>query len=279
MSSRTAIPSPMVLSPDIVSFEADAFDRFAEEKGITLVHMKAIPCSGSEIDTGDIRSSHQNCACESTGWIYKKAGNFRGVFTNAPKHITFQSMGVIDHATAFLVVPRFYVNNGPQAYFANYDRLEYDMPPGDTSMLVPYWEKININQSGLDRLMFDPCVVEFLVDGSGKEYHVGKDFTVCKGGIKWLGQNRPQFDQYTNKGYTYSIRYLYKPAWYINRIYHETRMNNTFDPDTQTYTQVRYPMHLELIRELYFHTKLNNPKYENIRENYLPPDGANLGPR
>lgn len=237
------------LTNDIVSFSPEAFDNLVIQKGVTFNHYSAIPCSGGEFDTGDVRSGHDGHDCFN-GKVYRLEGKISGVFSNVMKNDIFNSPGVVDHAYANLIVPRFY-DNGKRAYFAPYDRLAI-ICSDERDAMVPFWERISISQTGVDKLSFPVHKVLHLIDSFQNDYNEGVDFIVKNGNIVWIGQHRPTYDEINNEGQAYSIRYLTNCGWIVNNVIHELRVLKTTNPNTGENETTRYPMYLQLVREIVF---------------------------
>lgn len=252
------------------------FDSLVHEHGVSLEHFIALPCPQSDKNIKNIRSNHSDHLCED-GMFYTCAGTFTGIMTNAPKSNRFQSEGLIDSATMWLIVPRFYEQNGQKIYFSPYDKI-YVNDPQFKEVLVPEFEQMEASTTGTDRLRFPVCQVTHVIDKDGQpSYKPGVDFVITKeGDLQWISQNRPQFNPTLGEGGVYSIRYLYRPYFYIATVEHEIRLTKMLDPDTGDKTVVRLPQYLRCVRERYFRDAGNSDKTENVREEHVPQSGANL---
>jgi len=263
--------SPFVFSQDQLSFDATAFDNFIEAHGIEFKHWKAVPCPGSDSDRGSPRSTHLNHTC-SNGFYFRGGRCFLGVFENTNTKKFLNVEGIIDSSIMTLHAPRFYKESGCQILFGVNDRLDL----ADDTIVVPKLETMVCSPTGIDRPMFPIVKMDHVIDAFGKEYAEGSDFSIVNGNIHWIGQNRPQFVQGTGDGGIYSIRYLYRPSWYVNLVLHEVRLVNTFDPTTGVKSQVRYPQLLIVQREIYYLNQLHNSQEDTSREGLAPRSGMNL---
>lgn len=267
--------NPNLFTQDQVHFDANAFDNLIENHGIMFKHWKAVPCTGGDIDKGSMRSTHLDHTCNN-GFYYKGGRCFLGVFDNNQTKKNFKTEGIIDSSITTLHVPRYYANGSKEIcdhiFFGQDDRLELE----DDSVIVPKWEKIICSPTDIDRAMFPIIHVEYVIDSYGEEYSRGTDFDLLDGNIKWLGQNRPRYNERQGTGGVYSIRYLYRPAWYIGSVLHEIRLVNTYDPNTGERVQIRYPQLLILQREIYFLDQLNLGSPDMPKQGIAPSSGNNL---
>ncbi len=254
----------------------ELFDSMVKEHGVLLEHFVAIPCPQSDKNINNIRSSHVHHDCED-GMYYTYAGTFLGIMTNNPKNSFFKSEGMIDSATCWIIVPRFYEQNGKKIYFSPYDKI-YVADTEYKEVLVPTFETIESSTTGVDRLRFPICELTHIIDKNGQpSYQENVDFKITKeGNLQWLTQNRPQFNPTLQEGGVYSVRYLYRPFWYIMTVEHEIRLSRVINSETLDKTLVRLPQYLRCVRERYFRDKENTDTKEDVREAYVPSSGANL---
>lgn len=259
-----------------VHFSKELFDTLISEHGLQFVHEQAIPCAGSNTDINNTRSHHGDHSCEN-GFYYKCIDTpFTGVFTNNPNSKNFKSEGIIDSSTAWIICPRTYDNTNKTIYFSGYDKIRI-VDKEFKEILVPYFEKLEISATGIDRARFPVCQVEYLIDGFGKEYLEGIDFILENHNIKWITQNRPIYNPNAGHGGVYSIRYLLRPFWFVLSVEHEVRISTTID-DNGEKKQTRFPQYLRCVREIWFRNESNEPRKDDARESFAPPSG-NLGYR
>ncbi len=212
---------------EAVTFDIEALDNLVKSQGILLEHWSAMKCPVGMIDPDDNRrpNDHTGHSC-SNGMVYNKTGILQGTFTGNGLNLKTEGTGNLDSSTAQVILPRFYTNengsNGDRIFPAPYDRLYY----GDPNILVVNWESRQASPTGRDRLSFPAVSVERLMDSRGNVYSEGEDFSVATGDIVWTGQRQPGQDLETGKGVVYSIRYKYRPYWYISRLLHEVRVTS-----------------------------------------------------
>ncbi len=259
-----------------VHFDSTLFNGLVRSKGIQFSHYVAIPCAGSDTNTEDIRSNHYGHSC-SNGFFYKKVPDtFTSIFTNNPSSKYFKAEGIIDSATSWVIVPRTYDKSNKLPYFSPYDRV-YIESPEFCQILVPTFERLEMSQTGIEKARFPIVEVQYLMDSNEEMYEPGIDFIVSDGNIRWISTHRPQWNQKLNVGTPYSIRYLYRPFWYVASVEHEIRISKALD-DNGEEQQVRLPSYLRCIREIFFRDKENNPNNDGSpREGIAPPSGSNLG--
>ncbi len=262
--------------PTSVLFSKELFDSLVSDHSLQFCHEKAIPCSGSNTDISNVRSSHADHNCEN-GFYYKKIETpFSAVFTNNPNAKMFKTEGIIDSSTAWIICPRTYDGTDKTIYFSPYDKIRI-VDKEFKEILVPYWEKLEISATGVDRARFPICSVEYILDGDGKEYFEGVDFVIDNHNVRWLTQNRPMYNPVQGHGGVYSIRYLLRPYFYILSVEHEVRISTTIDEFGEK-KQTRFPQYLKCIREVWFRNEDNTQQKNDVREGFAPNSG-NFGYR
>lgn len=265
-------------SPNAVHLAKELFDSLVSEHGIKFRHCKAIPCAGSDTNVENTRSHHHDHDCEN-GFFYRPVDKlFTAVFTNNPNTKYFKNEGIVDSSTAWIICPRTYDDSEQTIYFSPYDKIHIADKEFD-KILVPYFEKLEISATGVDRARFPICGVEYLIDSNNKEYAEGADFVIDNGNIRWISQNRPQFHAIEGHGGVYSIRYLLQPFFYVMTVEHEVRISTVIDADTGERKQARFPQYLRCIREIWFRDAENTARRDSPREAFAPPSGQNLGYR
>ncbi len=209
-----------------VTFDIEALDTLIKSQGVMLEHWRAMRCPVGVIDRYDSlrrpHEHHENC---SNGMIYTLAGTFQGTFTGNGLSGKADPTGTLDSSSATIIIPRFYTNEdgslGDRIYPAPYDRLYY----ADPNVLVSNWEVMEAHITGQERLSFPATKVFDLIDARGVRYREG-DYQVVNGNIVWQGQNQPGQEVEVGKGRVYSLRYLYRPFWYVSRMIHEIRLTS-----------------------------------------------------
>jgi hypothetical protein len=239
----------MVLTPEHIAFDVQAFDSVIASHGVTFEHYRAILCPLGLTDKFDARShaGHSNC---SNGFIYKKAGEITGLFTQNQTMINVSEGGIFDGSTVQVTLPRFYDDheNEREVLVQHFDRFFLKNVPANTVTT----QKFEAHQSGIDRMQYSVTKVDHLIDSNGVEYEEGTDFTVCDGHIKWIGTKRPGYDPVAEKGTICSIRYAYCPFWYVKNLMHEIRVSRDLDPLTGIVGMTRMPYAVLLQREWVF---------------------------
>jgi hypothetical protein len=122
--------------------------------------------------------------------------------------------------------------------------------------------------------------VSDLIDSRGKRYFQGEDFNIENGLIRWSLNNNPGTDPKTNKGITYSIRYTYRPYFYISRMIHEIRVAQVQDDITGERVTMRMPQTALLQREYNFQSETSEAKKDasSARQQRAAQSGS-YGPR
>ena len=257
-----------------VSFDQEAFDFAIRAHGVNFVHFRGMRSPGGLVDKYDSRRPNEDHLGSSNGFYYTKAGTFSGIMTGNGKSQDQTAQGLLDVARCQMTAPRFY-DCGKPIFFAPFDRLYLS----ESSVLVVHWQLVEAHSTGYDRLRFPAEEVQDLVDADGRIYSLG-DYEIChKGQIHWIGQNRPGSDPETGKGRVYSIRFLYRPYWYIERMVHEIRVAQQENPYTGERSIVRMPQAVSLQREFVFENEDQDTQApQSLRKMPAPEDGQ-FGPR
>lgn len=269
------------------SFDVDAFDNAIRSQGVSFVHFRAMRCPVGIIDKDEQRRPHDHHAGCSNGFLYTEAGKLTALF-NGNNHDNQQTtVGILADANVHVTFPRFYdkqteVEDDVEVEIAPFDRLYLDEP----RISVPHWQLVEYNQSGEDRLSFPAVSVTDLVDSRGIRYRQGEHFELTgKGHIKWTSSTRPGYDVDAEKGVVYSIRYRYRPYWYVQRLIHEIRVSQVeklVDYDGNTERRIeRLNMDANLQREYVFEKEDNDPQApdpSSARQSKSPRSGQ-FGPR
>lgn len=245
---KLKIPFPL---PDIgVNLESQ--DEFIKNRGISFEHYAAIPSPIGLKDRGDYRRSDQYDTLSSNGMIYKKSGCFTGVIVSNSKRKTPSEGGIVDYSTARLLLPRYY-EDGTEIHLAPGDRVFIK----DVETLVPNYQRMQYNPTGIDRAQFPIKSVEYLIDNRNIEYKIGAHFKIREGQIEWiLGKDNPGVDPDTGKGRIYSIRYKYNAHWYITQIPNEVRVIQ--DTDESGQKKAKRMQYSAIIQREYVYYNQNN---------------------
>jgi hypothetical protein len=226
------------------SFDLGAFDRAIRDHGITYIHYSAVRCPVGLANRYDTRRSHEDHEGCSNGFIYTRVGEVTALFTSNGKSLTPDHVSD-SHVQATL--ERFYSDNPTKAcLIAPFDRLYLQ----EEAVQVVDWTTYEHHASGIDRLPFPAVQVELLVDSQGVRYQQGLDFVVQPNGqLRWIGNNRPGVDPESGQGLVCSVRYTYRPYWYVTRMLHEVRVARQIDPTTGARILARGQQSAALVRE------------------------------
>jgi hypothetical protein len=211
-----------------ISFDVGAFDDFIRSQGIKLVHYMAVPCPVGMVDLDDNRRphpDHENC---SNGFVYVKCGTVTALFSGNNNAKKPDDLGFWDGSSASVTLPRYYDDDKGNCteliFVAPFDRFYTETP-----LLVPTWQRYLHTNTTKDRLKYPVEKVVYLKDSRGEVYYENDDFTLEQGQIAW-GSRRPapQLDvgpYVPDRGEVCSIRYLYRPYWYVGTLMHELRVS------------------------------------------------------
>ena len=267
-------------SSEAVNFDLGAFDDMLHSQGMTLVHYRALKCPIGVVDPDDERHPHGDHGDCSNGFLYRLAAQVTcGVGGNSDNP-NVQDFGVLSQAQMTISVPRYYDiadRNGKAwpALMAPYDRLYLAEP----DITVPTWQEFECCGGPTDKLRFPVAYVEEFVDNTGRWLVEGQDFTLEAGLIKWLPAGRqPNPNPDAGTGGVCSIRYHYRPYWYVKSMPHEIRVTQLEDPATGRRRTVRAPQQVVLQREYIFENQAND-KEAKENQNQRPVEGiaASLG--
>lgn len=233
-----------------VSFDRDAFNEGVATAGVRLVHYSALPCPVGQVVIGDNRRPHEDHVGCSNGFIYRAEGTVSALMTSNSKHKNQEDVGFWDGSTVSCTFATDYI---PESDCTTEDQLKtFLMTPFDRFYLddpnedipVVQFEKFTYSPTGMNRLKFPAVKVLRLEDANGVRYSQGEDFVIQNGNIEWIrhpGENLdvgPGFDgnvggdpvvrfpggMTRDRGVICSIRYTYRPYWYVGQLIHELRV-------------------------------------------------------
>lgn len=259
-----------------VSFDIPAFDRLIESQGVTFVHWRAMRCPVGLVDQYDIRRPHEDHEGCSNGFVYTCAGKIKAAFTGNSNAPNFSGTGILNGASVSVTMDRFYDGTREPIYISAFDRLYLD----EENIAVVNWQLFEASATGRERLNFPVVQVQDLIDTDGTRYS-GADFEVIGGQVCWLTQRRPGADPTTGKGRVCSIRYTYRPYWYVKQLIHEVRVAQAENPATGIREIMRLPQAALLQREYVFEDEEKDsraPDPDSARQVKSPPSGS-FGPR
>lgn len=225
---------------DSVIPNSDATNHFISGLGIVFNHYVAIPNVIYESNLGDLRrifpeelpatSPDKRFDYIENGFLYKYAGQVWGIFQGNNKQFREIPSGLYTQSGAFITFNRYYRNTNKYASFAEYDKL-IPCVSGHQFFSVN-WEKTQVSLSGTNRLQFLATEIEYVVDSAGRIYDQDVDYKLVKGDLCWIsrpGADRPGIDPLTGRGRVISVRYKYKPTYYVKSLAHDIRMHASFD--------------------------------------------------
>jgi hypothetical protein len=262
---------PMQLPDNAVSFDADAFDDLIRNQGVRMVHWRSMRCPVGMVDPDDImrrpHEHHQGC---SNGFVYTRAGEVTCSFLGNSKEVNLRDYGRMDSAAVQVTFPRTYDDKPTTPIqMCQYDRLFLK----EEAITVVNWHTFAAHVTGRDRLQFPAVTVNDLMDAHGKTYVAGLDFDIVEGQIVWRGVG-------PGAGTVCSVRYSYRPFWYVERMIHEVRVAQVED-DYGNRNLIRMPQQASLKREAWFEKEQRDseaPNPTSPRQKQGPSDGG-FGPR
>lgn len=227
---------------DAVRGDANGENNFiAKTFGIKFEHWICIPDPLLQTSPGDVRHSfgyddgnqqfmESDRFHRENGFIYVKKGKVLGIFQGNSKDFKNLVAGLYDDSGATVSLNRHYQDSEEKIKVSENDKLV----PCELSdeFFSVNWQKFTHNPTGVDRMQFKVCEVIFLIDSDGVQYLFGQDFKIENGSIEWInGGNRPGLDKKTGQGKTCSVRYTYKPYYYIKTVLHDIRIRPQITED------------------------------------------------
>lgn len=265
-----------VLTTDLpdaaVNFNGPQFDNAIREHGVTFVHWRAMACPVGMIDEHDVRRPHEDHSGCSNGFLYTLAGEITCLFTGNGTSSTFGEMGILDSSSVAITIPTTYDGTSQPVHIAPFDRLFLR----EESIVVPDWQRFRTN--GIkDKLRFPVVTIDDLVD-SNFVYYKSCDFSLEQGQVVW-GDKRPGIDPKSGRGLICSVRFTYRPYWYLKSMTHEVRVTQGNDPITGARVVQRMPQAAMLQREYVFEKNDRDELAPDKARQVAPPDGPRFGPR
>jgi hypothetical protein len=217
-----------------VKDDLEATNHLISNNGLRFKHYMAIPyvVGSSEADGArdwdgqDVPVENDNIV--DNGFLYKYAGDVYAVFTSNNQQMRQTSLGYFNDSQAMVTFNKFYRDSDKIVTISEFDRLIPCEPPAEFRHVN--FQKLHHNPSGIDHLQFMVDQMIYLGDSTGREYTEGIDFCLHQGSIKWLSSgSRPGLDPRSGKGRVISVRYTYKPSFYVKQIMHSIRTHATID--------------------------------------------------
>jgi hypothetical protein len=204
------------------SIKGVSFDQLLGQRGIRLIHHKAIPCMNVESTT--FQAHQPDCPfCDDSGIIYYESKEIWGVFSGNSIEKTFEAHGVWEVGTAVVTLPTEYPD-GTQADFNTYDKLE--LP----DFTVRLWELKGYEpRDGNKQTLRYPIEhVEYassITDGVQKFYYKDVDFTVNDDGdVVWIAGKEPSYNAELERGEVIGWAYFAKPVYVVLQSLRELRI-------------------------------------------------------
>lgn len=204
---------------------AKAYDHFIKGHGIRMVHRKPLPCPNQKtLHGGD---HDPKCPMCQNGFIYYGDKPLIAAFMGNNNQRNFLMNGSLDIDQAQILLPSKY-EDGTEIDVQFFDQFVVE------SFVVRYYQRVQANQAGIDKLHFPATSVDACISANGTEYAYGVDFELTSDGqIKWIGQNRPGYDMSIdmfaggNGGEIYSVNYYTKPVFTVISLPHQLRVTQT----------------------------------------------------
>jgi hypothetical protein len=234
-----------------VTFDLQAFNDGIKAHGLKFIHFRAMRNPVGIIDKYDARRPNSDTPLAVNGMYYTKAGVVTALCIGNTKETKASDGGMVDASTSQFTPQDHYEDSGKRVFLAPYDRLILQ----EESVLVSRHELVESSPTGIDRPKFPAIEILDCVDSKGLIYNQGADFNIDNNGqIIWLDR-RPGQEIDTGKGVVYSIRYVYRPAWYVLRLIHEIRMVQQEDFMTGDRSIVQAPQSALVQREYVFESE------------------------
>lgn len=221
--------------------DAEADNLMTTNFGIRFIHYACMPDPLYQVDLGGIRTSFDQEDNQQfsdndkfhreNGFLYFRKGIIWGIFQNNSKDFRSIPSGLYSDSGATITLNRYYQDSDEKIKITENDKfIPCELP---SEFFSVNWQKFDHNPTGYDRLEFKACEVVDLIDSSGVVYNQNVDFTIQDGNIHWTdGANRPGLDSTSGKGKVCSVRYTYKPYFYVKMVMHDIRIRPAVDPDT-----------------------------------------------
>lgn len=272
--------TPEILNLDVhadrvsTAFEVAAFQGAIKAHGVKMVHYRGIRNPVGMIDKYDPRRPDSDNSGASNGMIYTKAGCFSALFIGNSKNVKAMEGGMLNAATAQITPTIKYDHPDEDVYLSPMDRIYL----AEESILVPHQQLVEAHETGYDKLQFPVVKVLALIDANGKKY-TESDYSIQNGQIHWCDGAGPSINPETGIGRIYSIKFLYRPYWYIDRLLHEIRVAQFKNPITGEHGLVKMNQSAIVQREYIFENEANDDLAEPSERQVKGPRDGGFGPR
>jgi hypothetical protein len=226
-TAPTSVQSPMPMWLPDPSIKGVSFDQLLNQRGIRMIHHKAIPCMN--VKSTDFQAHRPDCEfCDDSGILYYESKEIWGVFSGNSIEKTFEAHGIWEVGTAVVTLPTEYPD-GTQADFNTYDRLEIP------DFTVRLWEHKGYEPrpGGIQDLRYPVEKVEYassITDNVQKFYVEGVDFTLTPdnidsgGSIQWIPGKEPAYNVDLGRGEVIGWSYFAKPIYVVVQSLRELRI-------------------------------------------------------
>lgn len=259
---------------EALNFDPEAFDQAIRTQGLTFVHWRARKCPIGVVDPDDERHPHGDHGDCSNGFLYEAVGPVTCLAMGNNVDPQMMEMGVISQSHLNVTFPRYYdlhnAEGEPQeCLVAPFDRLYL----AEASITTPNWQLMEVSGAASDRCDYPVVVVEGdIIDSLGRRYIGGQDFGITsEGRLHWIpGGKQPGRNADAGTGGVISVRYRYRPYWYISDMLHEIRVSQSEDPASGERQTLRLPQQARTQREYIF----ENQKNDGASKLAQPPAGT-----
>jgi hypothetical protein len=265
-------PGPAIeqvkINAPTIAFDLDAFEDHIKAHGARFTHYRAMRDPVGMINKYDSRRPNPNSPLSVNGMIYTKAGIITGLLIGNTKEAKASDGGMVDSSTAQFTPLITYEDTQEQVFLAPYDKLYLE----EEAVLVSRHELIEHSLTGIDKPKFPVIKVLDCIDANGNFYRQNSDFTISNNGLIIWGDRRPGQNVDDGSGVVFSIRYVYRPHWYVFRLVHEIRIVQQENPYTGQKTTKQAPQSAILHREYFFEDEADT----NTRQSVETPSSGQL---
>jgi hypothetical protein len=220
------------------------FDKLIKASGVRMIHMRPVPCPNIQ----EIYSATHdpNCTLCSNGMVYYGHKELIGAVVGNTIMRQFGINGSLDIDQAMVILPSKY-DDGTECDIQIFDRIQIIGGPD-----VRYYQRVEHNQIGIDRLHFPATSVDFLIGSDGTRFIPGVDVEVTSDGyLRWISSNRPGYDTVVEKGRVYSVNYYTRPILTVVNLPHQLRVTQTIKDGKPV--QERFPQSAVVRKEFIPH--------------------------
>lgn len=253
-----------LMSDAAVTFDLNAFEDAIKYHGVTLEHWMGMVCPIGLVDNNNYHKIHEDHDRCSNGFIFTYAGEVNAVLYYNKRDFKIREIGNLEDSSIWATFSITY-ENGKTFKPTPFDRFYVK----ESNITVVHWQTFKVHETGYDRLRFPIEEVVDLMDNTGHVYSPA-DYTIEDKKLKWIGQ-RPFPETVC------SIRYLYRPYYYLESLPHELRIQQI---NTESGRVIQpFPMQGVLQREYVYQKDNQNPEIPDNPRAIQAPKQNNFGPR